>query len=99
LRLASRARRISQRELNLAIYLTDRDNRRYEATPQPSDVRFSTLLGPGESVELTRLFVVPAPARDLSLVITHEGGFPIGWLIIDYDTWFRKRPLVLLRPV
>jgi hypothetical protein len=29
-------------------------------------------------------------------VIAHEGGFPIGWLIIGYDTWFRKAPLVKL---
>jgi hypothetical protein len=96
LRISSRARRISQRELNLAVYLTDRDNRRYEPVPQPSDIPFSTLLEPGQSIDLTRLFVVPPSARDLSFVITHEGGFPIGWFIIDYDTWFRKPPLIPL---
>jgi len=97
LRISSRARRISQRELNLAVYLTDRDNRRYNPAPQSSDVPFSTLLAPGQSVDLTRLFLVPLAARDLNLVIKHEGGFPIGWFIIGYDSWFRKPPLVLLK--
>jgi hypothetical protein len=96
LRISSRARRISQRELNLAVYLTDRANHRYNPTSQPSDIPFSTVLAPGESVHLTRHFPVPAYARDLNLVIQHEGGFPIGWFIIGYDTWFRKPPLVLL---
>jgi len=98
LRISSRARRISQRELNLAVYLTDREGRRYDPTPQLSDIPFSTLLAPGQSADLTRLFLVPPPARDLNLVIKHEGGFPIGWFIIDYDTWFRKPPLILLSP-
>lgn len=99
LRISSRARRISQRELNLAVYLTDRDNQRYNPAPRASDVPFATMLAPGQSVNLTRLFVVPPPARDINLVVTHEGGFPIGWFIIGYDAWFRKPPLVLLNPV
>jgi hypothetical protein len=98
LRIASRARRISQHELNLAVYLTDRDNQRYNPAPRASDVPFDFLLAPGQSVDLTRLFLVPPPARDINLVITHEGGFPIGWFIIGSDAWFRKPPLVLLNP-
>jgi hypothetical protein len=98
LRISSRARRISQRELNLAVYLIDRANHRYDPTPQPSDIPFSTLLAPGQSVHLIRHFPVPAYARDLNLVIKHQGGFPIGWFIIGYDTWFRQPPLVLLTP-
>ncbi len=97
LRISSRARRVSQRELNLGVYLIDRDSHRYAPAPQPADVPFSTLLAPGESVDLSRVFVVPPAARDLNLVISHEGGFPIGWFIIGYDAWFRKPPLVLLK--
>jgi hypothetical protein len=96
LRISSRARRVSQSELNLAVYLTDRANHRYDSAPEPSDIPLSTLLAPGESVHLTRQFPVPASARDLNLVIKHEGGFPIGWFIVGYDTWFRQQPLVLL---
>jgi hypothetical protein len=98
LRISSRARRVSQREFNLVVYLIDRENRRYNPTPRPSDVSFSTLLVPGQSVDLTRLFNVPPAARDLNLVIKQEGGFPISWFIIGYDTWFRRPPLVLLNP-
>jgi len=30
------------------------------------------------------------------VVFAHEGGFPIAWFIIGYDTWFRKPTLVQL---
>jgi hypothetical protein len=46
------------------------------------------------------LFLVPAEAALLAVVIVviaHEGGFPIGWFIIGYDTWFRKPPIVRLQ--
>ncbi len=96
LRIASRARRASQRELNLAVYLTDEDNHRYDATPRPADTPLDSLLEPGQSIDVSRLFAVPLAARDVSLVIRHEGGFPIGWFIIGYDSWFQKPPLVRL---
>ena len=94
LRLSSRARRVAQREKNLAVYLTDDHGRRYDPQAVSSDVPFSILLQPQESVDLSRRFRVPAEARGVGVVITHEGGFPIGWLIIGYDTWFRKPPVV-----
>jgi hypothetical protein len=94
LRLSSRARRVSQREKDLAVYLTDDHGRRYDPQAVSSDVPFSILLQPQESVDLSRSFLVPAEARGVGVVITHEGGFPIGWLIIGYDTWFRKPPVV-----
>jgi hypothetical protein len=96
LHISSRARRISQRERNIAVYLIDRDNHRYDPEARRSDVSIGTLLLPGESVELTLLFRIPDAARDLNLVIAHEGGFPIGWFIIGYDSWFRKPPLIRL---
>jgi hypothetical protein len=96
LRISSRARRVSQRERNLSVYLTDRENHRYDPHMRPSDVPLSTLLQPGESIELSRLFVVPPGATEFNLAIIHEGGFPMGWFIIGYDTWFRKPPLVRL---
>ena len=94
LRVSSRARRISQRERNLAAYMTAARGWWFEAAAggPPTDV----LLGPLQSVEVPRLFSVPADATDLGLVVTHEGGFPIEWLIIGYDAWFRKAPVVRL---
>ncbi len=94
--LSSRARRISQRENNLAVYLTDGRNRRFDPLLGSSPAPFNVLLGPQESVVVSRSFLVPDDVTDVGAVITHEGGFPIGWFIIDYDTWFRKPTLIKL---
>ena len=94
LRLSSRARRVSQREKNLAVYLTDDHGRRYDAVAVNSDIPYSVLLRPQESVDVSRSFSVPAEVSGVGAVIAHEGGFPIGWFIIGYDTWFRKPPVV-----
>ena len=45
----------------------------------------------------SRSFLVPAEAKDVGLVVAHEGGFPIGWFIIGYGTWFRKPAVVQLQ--
>lgn len=94
LRLSSRARRVSQREKNLAVYLTDDRGRRYDPVPVTSDIPYSVLLRPQESVDVNRSFALPAQSSGVGVVIAHEGGFPIGWFIIGYDTWFRKPPMV-----
>jgi hypothetical protein len=96
LRLGSRARRVSQRENNLAVYLTDDRSSRYDPVGDVSAEPFNVLLGPGESVIVHRRFSVPA-TRGLGLVAAHEGGFPIGWFIIGYDTWFRKPTVIRLQ--
>ncbi len=96
LRLHNRARRVSQRERNLHVYLEDEAGRRYEAQADGSAAPFDVLLAPGDSIRTVRRFVAPAGVRHAGLVITHEGGFPIGWLIIGYDTWFRKPAIVPL---
>jgi hypothetical protein len=96
-RLFSTARRVSQRENSLAVYLIDDRGRRYNLIPKNSDVPFSIQLGPQESVTATRSFELPADAREPGLVITHEGGFPIGWFIIGYETWFHKPAIVRLQ--
>jgi hypothetical protein len=96
LRLSSRARRISQRENHVVLYLTDQRGRRYDPVADESQVPFNTLLQAQESVVASRSFVVPGDAAEVGAVIAHEGGFPISWFIIGYDTWFRKPPLVKL---
>ncbi len=97
LRLLSRARRVSQRENNLAVYLTDHEGRRYDPVPDSASAPFNVLLGPQESAVVSRSFLLPADAADVGVVITHQGGFPIGWFIIGYDTWFRKPPIAKLQ--
>jgi hypothetical protein len=97
LRLANRALRGSEREKNLVMYLTDVRGRRYEPDGDKSSSPYTVLLAPQESVVVSRSFLVPAGAGELGAVVTHEGGFPIRWLIIGYDTWFRKPPVVMLK--
>jgi hypothetical protein len=95
-RLSSTARRVSQRELNLAVYLSDDGGRRYDPVQNQSDVPFNVLLGPQESAVAMRVFDFPSDAHPNGVVIKHEGGFPIGWFIIGYETWFHKPAIVRL---
>lgn len=97
LRLSSRARRVSQRENGVVVYLTDNRGRRYDPAQNQSDVPLSVQLGPQESITATRVFEVPADTHEFGLVIAHEGGFPIGWFIVGYETWFHKPAIVRLQ--
>ena len=54
LRLSSCARRISQREHNLAVYLTDDRGRRYDPVADKSAAPFNVLLRPQEAVVVSR---------------------------------------------
>jgi hypothetical protein len=96
LRLSSSALRVTQRENNVVVYLGDQRGRRYDPAPDPSAVAMNVQLAPQETVLTTRSFRVPADARELGLVIDHEGGFPIGWFILGYETWFHKPTIVRL---
>ena len=40
-----------------------------------------------------RRFDMAGDARDVGLVYTHEGGFPIGWLIVGEGGWFSQPPI------
>ena len=95
LQLSSRARRIIQRENNLALYVTDSRGLRQDPERRSSDVPLNTQLGPGESVSAARVFHVSRDASDLSLVIAHEGCFPIEWFIIGGGP-FKLPPIVRL---
>jgi hypothetical protein len=97
LRIFSRARRVSQRERNGAVYLEDGRGRRYAPRPDPSAVPLDTRLDPGQCVVIQRLFDLPAGAPAAGLVFRHEGGFPVGWFIVGYETWFRQPTLIRLK--
>jgi len=94
LRIFSRARRVWQRERGVSIYLTDAEEHRYDPRPSPADVPFDVVLGPQQSVAAERIFDTPPGLREPGLVIRLGSGFPIGWFIIGYDTWFRKPVMV-----
>jgi hypothetical protein len=94
LQLSSRALRVPQRERHMVVYLIDNAGRRFDPMPDPSYVPFDVLLQPGQSMNASRSFLLPPDAVHWSAVVTHEGGFPIEWLIAGYDAWFRKPPIV-----
>jgi hypothetical protein len=94
LRLSNRAKRVPMGERGTVVYLVDRQGRRYAPLPDPSAVDLATVLRPGESIEATRRFDVARDAQDVGLIYTHEGGFPIGWLIISEGGWFQQPPIV-----
>ena len=96
LRLSNRARGRAMGEKGTVVYLTDAAGRRYDPLPDPAAVPFDAIIRPGESVTTVRRFDVPPDAGRLGLVYTHEGGFPIGWLIIGEGGWFQQPPLVRL---
>jgi hypothetical protein len=96
MRLSNRARRVPMGEKGTVVYLADAQGHRYDPLPDAAMVPFDTLLQPGVSVIARRRFDVPREARDVGLVYTHEGGFPIGWLIIGEGGWFSQPPIVHL---
>jgi hypothetical protein len=96
LRLSNRARRVPMGEKDTVAYLVDAAGRRYDPRASAGDVPLDVRLQPGESRLVTRHYDVPLDARGLGLVYTHEGGFPIGWLIITEGGWFARPPIVEL---
>lgn len=98
LRLSSRAKRVSQREKGVNIYLMDAQGRRFSPSPDPSAVPFDVLLQPGEAVETKRSYTLPADARALGVVLAHDGSycFPACFIIGDDGNPLHKRTLVPL---
>lgn len=96
LRISSRAKRIEQRENYAAVFLTDARGGTYRPDPATATVPLDSRVGPGESVDATRTFTLPPDATDVRLVFTHEGGFPIGALIIGENQLFHRTTVVQL---
>ena len=98
LRIFSQARRVPQRASGAWIYVIDRRGIRYAPEPEPSAVPLDTLLQPGESVTISRVFKLPAAAEGLGLITGHGGPgcFPGCFIIGDDASLFHKRTLVRL---
>lgn len=97
-RLASRARRVAQRERFVAVYLLDERGRRYAPATDATEVPFDTLLQPEETVATIRRFLVPADAKLAGLVVTRGGGgwFPGCCIIGDQGSLLHRRTIVKL---
>jgi len=85
-RLSSHARRVSQRERGVVVYVRDVNGRHYQGESGPSDPPFDVRLSPQETVLTHRRFVLPRGASARDIVITHGGiAFP-GCCIIGEAT-------------
>lgn len=73
--LASRARRVSQRERFVSVYLRDSSGHRYDPAPAGDQPPFDTLLAPYATIATHRSFRVPETADGLGVVVTREGDF------------------------
>jgi hypothetical protein len=98
-RLSSRARRVSQREKGINAYLIDAQGRRFHPAPDPSATPFDVLLDPGQSVAATRSYTLPPDARDVGVVLAHEGSycFPGCFIIGDEANPLQRPTIVPLR--
>ena len=94
LRVSSTAGRVSQRENNVVVYMTDDRDIRYDPIADRGAVPLNVLLLPQQSVATDRIFHLPADAHPVGIVIGHQGGFPIGWFIIGDEAWFHKPAIV-----
>jgi hypothetical protein len=98
-RLTSRAKRVTQRELGLIIYLLDAGGRRHDPLADSAAVPFDVALKPGESTTAVRTFALQDVSGPVRLVITREGffRFPGLFIIGDESSLFHK-PLVVPLP-
>jgi len=95
--LSNQARRVPMGEKGTVGYLIDASKRRYDPIPMPNDIPYDTRVQPGQTINTSRTFEVPPGAQGLGFVYTHEGGFPIDWLIIGGGGWFQGPPVVRLQ--
>lgn len=99
LRLSNRARRVSQRENGIVVFLQDASGRRFPATADPAATPFDVLLDPGQSLTTRRVFAASGPSAPLAIAIAHEGGarFP-GVFIIGDDSSIAHPPTIVRFP-
>ncbi len=93
-RISSRARRVTQRERFVVVYLRDHDGRRFDPGPSDGQAPFDASLSPGESVVTTRTFNLPPSATGLGVVVSREGGLPFPGCCIIGEGLFHKAPIV-----
>jgi hypothetical protein len=95
-RLSNRARRVSQREKGVVVYLIDDKGRRFDAAPDPCAVPLDVRLEPGQSVTTPRTFEVSGASGRLALVVGRDGlsRFP-GLFIISDDSSLLHKPRIL----
>jgi hypothetical protein len=106
LRVSSRAKRITQREPDVYLYLTDESGRRIEISSSGQRAlaqaglageSVSSFVAPGGSVESRVVFDVPVDARHLGFVKASHGWFPVRLIIGEPQSWLHKPTIVPLQ--
>jgi hypothetical protein len=96
-RISSRARRVTQRERGVVVYLRDQSGYRYEPQPDPAAVPFDTQLAPLEAINATRRFVLPSEVHNVGLVVSRSGvPFPGCCIIGGEGSLLHRRTIVSL---
>jgi hypothetical protein len=93
LHLFSRARGRPQRENGVSVYLLDEHGRRYEPAADPQAIPLNVLLNPGQSIIVSRTFILPAEVHDPGLVVAHSR-VPGIFIIGDAESLFHKPTVV-----
>lgn len=94
--ISSRARRVSQRAKGAWIYLIDGRGNRYAPEPDSAEIPLDTRLAPGEAVKTSRVFNLPADARQIGLVTGHGPCCIATFIIGDPGSLFHKRTYIRL---
>lgn len=95
-RLSSRARRVTQRERFVVVYVRDSGGRHFNPDPAPDQPPFDVALAPGASVLTQRVFRVLRNTRGLGVIVTREGDVPFPRCCIIGTGIFHKDPIVPL---
>jgi hypothetical protein len=105
LRVSSRAKRITQREPDVYLYLIDESGRRIEISPAGQQAlaqaglageSVSSFVGPGASFVSRVAFDVPDNPRHLGFVKASHGWFPVRLIIGEPQSWLHKPTIVPL---
>jgi hypothetical protein len=105
MRITSQARAITQRVLDVQIYLLDASNRRYDPSPSGQQALDATgqggqsldsKLAPGGSFTRTVVFDLPKSSAHLALVVNH-GLFPDVLVIGSEQSFFHKPTIIQIQ--
>ena len=96
LNVFSRALRVSQRAKGAWVYLMDARGNRYAPEPDRGAVPLDVRLEPGESIETSRVFRVPADAGPMGLITGHGPAWLPAFIIGDEGSPFHKPTFVRL---
>jgi hypothetical protein len=99
LRITNRARRVSQQENGVSVYVIDEKGQRFDAVPDPCAVPFNVRLEPGQSVATVRTFKASAASGRLGLVVWRDGLNRLpGIFIISDDSSLLHKPTITRLP-